>query len=146
MAIWASLGRDDPIWSTRPGEADRVERHSATVALLLASMGARLNDRAARSHALAIYHDWANCRNKPCWTAGCGRWAADQTARQSSATATHGTFRLEDAQAAARCETYLELVPAVGSYGLWAVLLARQAKAGDAADRHASLANQKRSP
>ncbi len=119
------LGKLDPLWTSRPGEAERIENHSASMALLLKVMGATLGDSSIDRQAETVWRDWATCDNKRCQTAGCKYWAGNAAQCQATATAAHCAFRLRDKLAKSQCETYLSLVPSLGSYGLWAILEAR---------------------
>lgn len=116
------LGKLDPQWASRAGEAERIENHSASVALLLAEI-ARLSDKLeVKQQALSVWRDWATCDNKRCQTAGCKYWAGDPNQCQSSATSVHCTFRSRDSFAKFQCEKFLELVPSLNAYGILAVL------------------------
>jgi hypothetical protein len=116
------LSQLDPIWRTRPAENERIENHSASVALVLKAMHRSTGETAADEHALTVYRDWAGCDNKRCQTAGCTYWAGDAKQCQATATAAHCAFRTGDQVARAQCETYLDRVKSVGSYALWSVL------------------------
>lgn len=120
------LGKLDPLWTTRPGENERIENHSASVALLLASMGRTLGDAAVGQAGLEVWHDWASCNNKRCEKATCTYWAGDARICQATATAAHCAFRLQAPEAKLQCATYLDNVPSFGSYAMWSVLQARR--------------------
>ena len=119
------LGRSDPLWAARQGEAERIENHSAIMSVMVRSMGQLLTDGATQSHALTIYRDWANCDNKRCQTLGCRYWAGNPQTCQATATTAHCAFRLQDREAAGLCEELLSVVPSVGSFGLWSTLIAK---------------------
>lgn len=118
------LGKLDPLWTSRPGEAERIENHSASIALLLNIMVQTLGDPALNHHALTVWHDWASCENKRCQTAGCKYWAGDPSQCQATATAAHCAFRFRDNVAKSKCDQFMALVPTVNAYGIWAVLQA----------------------
>ncbi len=118
------LGRLDPLWRTRPGEADRIENHSASMALLLADMGRAVGWRDAQRQAEAVYADWARCDNERCRNAGCPYWAGDARRCQGTATAAHCAFRRLDDRARAQCETFVDRVPRLRGYALWSLLTA----------------------
>ncbi|TCO80311.1 hypothetical protein EV699_11589 [Plasticicumulans lactativorans] len=116
------LGKLDPQWTSHAGEAERIENHSASVALLLAEI-ARLSDvLEVKQQALSVWRDWATCDNKRCQTTGCKYWAGDPSRCQSSATSAHCAFRSRDSFAKFQCEKFLELVPSLNAYGILAVL------------------------
>jgi hypothetical protein len=116
------LGKLDPLWTSRAGEAERIENHSAFMALLIDSIGRTLKDPAIDKHALTVWRDWATCDNKRCLTVGCKYWAGDPKQCQATATAVHCGFRKRDALARSSCESYLAQTKSVGSVGLWAAL------------------------
>lgn len=116
------LGRLDPIWTSRAGEDARIENHMAGSAVLLNVIGNAFNDPAISDHAYHTWKDWATCDNKRCLTAGCKYWAGDATQCQATHTAAHCAFRLKDPLARQQCEIYVANVPAIRSFGLWAVL------------------------
>jgi len=118
------LGRLDPLWSSRAGEADRIENHSASMALLLTAMAQRLDDPKIAQHAQTVWRDWATCDEKRCKTAGCKYWAGDAAQCQGTATAAHCAFRMREKLAREQCEALITRDPSLGSYGLWAVTLA----------------------
>ena len=117
------LGKLDPLWTSRAGESDRIENHSASMALLLKVIGATLADRAIARQAETVWRDWASCDNKRCLTAGCAYWAGNAQQCKATATAAHCGFRTEHRAAREQCETLISLQPSLGSYGLWAVML-----------------------
>jgi hypothetical protein len=117
------LGKLDPLWTSRAGEAERIENHSASMAILLKVIGNTLADPAIARQARTVWRDWATCDNHRCKTAGCPYWAGDAAQCQSTATAAHCAFRMADRLARAQCETLIALQPSLGSYGLWAVTL-----------------------
>jgi hypothetical protein len=117
------LGRLDPIWSTRPGETDRIENHSASMALLLADMTRAIGGHDAQQQAETVYADWAHCVNERCRNAGCRYWAGDARRCQGTATAAHCAFRRLDDRARTQCETFVERVPRLSGYALWSLLM-----------------------
>lgn len=119
------LGKLDPLWTSRKGEDERIENHSASVALLLNSMARTLKDPVAGEQASLIWKDWATCDNKRCRTAGCKYWAGDARQCTATATAAHCAFRLQDPLARQQCDIYIDKVHSVGGYALWSVLQAR---------------------
>lgn len=116
------LMRPDPIWRSRAGEADRIENHAASMALLLAQSAGPLGPNAAQQ-ALTVYRDWAGCDNQRCKTEGCRYWAGNAGLCQATATAAHCAFRKLDAAARTQCESYLQQVPTLSGYALWSVML-----------------------
>lgn len=120
------FGKLDPLWTSRPGEAERIENHSAFVAVLLTTMAKKLSDQAFDRHALTVWRDWATCDNQRCQTAGCTYWAGDPSECQATATAAHCAFRFRDNTAKSKCTEYLSRVGNVNAYGIWAILQAHQ--------------------
>jgi hypothetical protein len=119
------LSKLDPRWAAKPGESDRIENHSASVALLSEQIGQMLHSEEIRKHGLQVWRDWANCDNDRCRKAGCKYWAGDAGQCQATSTAAHCAFRKEDPLAASQCKEYLSRVPALPNYGIWASTLAR---------------------
>jgi len=119
------LSRLDKLWQARASEADRIENHSAAVALLLFKLGSTLNEPHLLTKAEVVYKDWATCDNQRCEVSGCKYWAGNPSACQATSTATHCAFREVDELAKMNCEKFLQLVPRVNSYGIWSVLQAR---------------------
>lgn len=119
------LGRLDPLWTSRKGESERIENHSASVALLLNAMERTLRDPGAGEQAYVTWKDWATCDNKRCMTAGCKYWAGNAAQCTATATAAHCAFRLQDPLARQQCEIYVDKVKSLGGYALWSVLQAR---------------------
>ncbi|HRI18329.1 MAG TPA: hypothetical protein PL196_07385, partial [Burkholderiaceae bacterium] len=117
------LGKLDPLWTSRAGESERIENHSASMALLLKVMSWSLADPAAARQAEVVWRDWASCDNKRCQTAGCAYWAGNAAQCQATATAAHCAFRQADRLARTQCETLVALQPSLGSYALWAIAL-----------------------
>ena len=115
------LGVLDPQWIRSKTEADRIENHAASIAVLSRQMAALTGDAAFERHALAVWQDWAFCANDRCRNAACSYWAADPARCQATHTAAHCAFRNADPRARALCQQYLAKVPGVGSFGLWAV-------------------------
>lgn len=119
------LSRLDPLWQAKASESDRIENHSAAVALLLRELGIKFNDPTFLSKAVVVYKDWATCDNERCKVSGCKYWAGNPFTCQATLTATHCAFRDVDEMARMNCEKFLQIVPRVNSYGLWASLQAR---------------------
>lgn len=86
------LGRLDPLWQ-RPGEADRIENHTAAVAMLLDAIGRDAGMPAARAAGLAVWRAFATCDNQPCRVNGCDYWAADPLRCDRWSTYSHCAFR-----------------------------------------------------
>ncbi len=118
------LGRLDPQWKARATERDRIEDHSAAVALLALDMGRTLPaGQSFVEHGTTVWGDWAGCDNDRCRTAGCGYWAGDARTCQGTFTATHCAFRRADPRAAEQCRVYLEKVARLPSFALWALMV-----------------------
>jgi hypothetical protein len=118
------LSKLDPRWASRKGESERIENHSASVALLSEQIGQMLHSEEIRKHGLQVWRDWASCDNERCRKAGCKYWAGDAGQCQATSTAAHCAFRKEDPLAASQCNEYLSRVPSLPSYGIWASTLA----------------------
>jgi hypothetical protein len=119
------LGQLDRLWISRPDEADRIENHSASVALLLNTMAHTMKDTAIDQHALTVWRDWATCVNSRCQTKGCKYWAGNPSQCQATATAAHCAFRLRNDLAQSKCKEFLTRVSKINAYGLWAILQAQ---------------------
>ena len=117
------LSKLDPLWSSRANEAERIENHSASVALLSVKIGRMLHSDELVAHGLTVWRDWATCDNDRCRKAGCKYWAGDAQQCQATGTAAHCAFRQDDPLAAAQCNQYLSRVPRVPGYGIWAASL-----------------------
>lgn len=122
------LGILDPQWMKSKKEADRIENHAASVAVLSMQMGNLLGDAKIAQHAKKIWHEWATCDNERCRNATCKYWAADPARCQATTTAAHCAFRSTDPRASESCKQYLDSVPAVGSFGIWALSVGGAAK------------------
>jgi hypothetical protein len=119
------LGVRDPQWIKSKGEADRIENHAASVALISKEIGILLSSEEYGNYAHSAWHTWAACNNGRCRNSDCKYWAADPSRCQTTQTATHCAFRLTDDRANQLCQSYLGKVPAVGSFGLWSLLAGR---------------------
>ena len=115
------LGVLDPQWIKSRTEADRIENHAASIAVLARQTAALTGDAEIRRHALAVWQDWAFCSNDRCRSATCSYWAADPARCQATQTAAHCAFRQDDARARELCLQFLGRVEGVGSFGIWAV-------------------------
>ena len=115
------LGVLDPQWIRSRTEADRIENHAASIAVLTRQAAALTGDAELRRHALAVWNDWALCDNERCRKATCSYWAADPARCQATQTAAHCAFRHDDARARDLCLQYLGRVPGVGSFGVWSL-------------------------
>ncbi len=115
------LGALDPQWVSSKQEADRIENHAASVAVLSMQMGALMGDAKVEQHAKKVWREWATCDNERCRSATCSYWAADPARCQATQTAAHCAFRGIDPLARESCQQYLDRVPAVGSFGIWAL-------------------------
>lgn len=117
------LGSLDAQWRSRPSERDRIEDHSAAVAIVVEQLGRWLGSAQAQDHAKVVWQDWATCDNERCRTAGCGYWAGDAARCQGTFTAVHCAFRQGDPGAASQCLTYLDKSPRVTPMAIWALVL-----------------------
>lgn len=116
------LGVLDPQWiRSKPDESQRIENHAASVAVLAQQMGALTEDPKVQAHAKKVWREWATCDNERCRSATCSYWAADPARCQATQTAAHCAFRSVDARARELCQQYLDKIPAVGSFGVWAL-------------------------
>jgi hypothetical protein len=117
------LGSLDAQWRSRPSERDRIEDHSAAVAIVVEQLGRWLGSAQAQDHAKVVWQDWATCDNERCRSAGCGYWAGDAARCQGTFTAVHCAFRQSDPRAASQCLTYLDKAPRVAPMAIWALAL-----------------------
>jgi hypothetical protein len=118
------LGRLDPQWKARATERDRIENHSAAVAVLALEIGRTMSaGDALVQHAATVWRDWAGCDNDRCRTAGCGYWAGDARRCQATFTAAHCAFRPVDPRAAEQCRIYLDQARRLPSFAIWALIL-----------------------
>lgn len=117
------LGRHDPLWISRASEAERIENHSAAMATLLLWMARQNRDQNLERHAVAVYRDWATCKNERCQKAGCHYWAGEPAMCQATQTAAHCAFRLSDELAKQQCISLLNHISTLNSFGLWSVLI-----------------------
>lgn len=122
------LGALDPQWAKSASEADRIENHAASVAVLSMQMATLMGDAKVEQHARKVWREWATCDNERCRTATCSYWAADPARCQTTQTAAHCAFRGTDARARKWCQQYLDKVPAVGAFGIWALGVGGAAK------------------
>ena len=120
------LGKQDPAFAKKPAqEANRIENHSAAVAVM-ALEGARLtgSDELHR-HALQVWRDWAKCDDSRCIKADCKYWAGDANLCQATTTASHCAFRQLEPDARQQCTTLLSKADRIGGYGLYSYFLGR---------------------
>ncbi|MDD5177487.1 MAG: hypothetical protein PHQ05_13805 [Sterolibacterium sp.] len=118
------LGKLDPEWIGNPvHEADRIENHSAAIAVLSTAIGRMLGSNKVIDHGLGVWRDWARCDNKACRNLSCSYWAGNAEQCQATHTAAHCAFRLQDPLAASQCRAYLLRTRSVPSFGVWATLL-----------------------
>lgn len=115
------LGVLDPQWIKSAAEADRIENHAASVAVLSRQIAALTGDAAIERHAIAVWKDWVGCDNDRCRGAACSYWAADPERCQATQTAAHCAFRDLEPRARELCLRYLDKVTGVGSFGIWAI-------------------------
>jgi len=117
------LGKLDPQWLIKASESDRIENHSAAVAVLSLEIGRLLDSDEITSHGLAVWRDWATCDNERCRKANCKYWAGNADQCQATHTAAHCAFRFGSPLASTQCQRYLKETKRVPSFGIWAVLL-----------------------
>lgn len=101
------LGRLDPEWRSSTNEAQRIEYHSAFVALFSARIGEAINSADAIRHGVDVWRDWAKCANERCYTNTCAASGADATRCVESSTFVHCAFRRLDTTAADMCREVL---------------------------------------
>ena len=117
------LGRLDPQFKKNPAEAERIENHSAAVAVMALQAAGLTGSPALRQHAQTVWRDWATCTEGRCLKPGCSYWAGDAARCQATTTASHCAFRSLDPLAARQCDLYLANSKRVGGYGLYAFFL-----------------------
>ena len=83
----------DPQWRGKATEADRIENHAASVAVLLRGIEFLTGSSAAADLARWNYETWANCSNDRCVKTGCKYWAGNPQQCATTATYAHCAFR-----------------------------------------------------
>jgi hypothetical protein len=117
------LGKLDPQWHLKASEADRIENHSAAIAVLSLEIGKLLGSQSITAHGRTVWRDWATCDNDRCRKAGCQYWAGNAGECQATHTAAHCAFRSGNDVADAQCTQYLRSTKRVSSFGIWSSLL-----------------------
>jgi hypothetical protein len=117
------LGKLDPQWHLKASEADRIENHSAAIAVLSLEIGKLLGSQTITDHGRTVWRDWATCDNDRCSKADCKYWAGNAGQCQATHTAAHCAFRAGNDMADAQCTRYLNSTKRVSSFGIWSSLL-----------------------
>jgi hypothetical protein len=113
----------DPGWKRGPGEAQRIENHSAAMAVLSLAMAESLASEEALSHARSLWRDWATCNNDACLTKGCSYWAGNADTCQQTLTAAHCAFQDSEPLARKNCIQLLSRSKSLPSFGLLSLSL-----------------------
>ncbi len=116
------FGRNDPDWAKRPREAERIENHTAAMAVLSLAMAKSLGPLAA-DHGRDIWRDWATCNNEACRNNPCRYWAGNAELCQATTTAAHCAFRNDEPRAMDQCRIYLGKLPSIPAFAIWAINL-----------------------
>ncbi len=117
------LGRLDRAFVAEKAESDRIENHSAAVAMIALRSSQLLGEPRLANHGLEVWRTWAHCNNDRCRKSDCNYWAGDPAKCQATVSGAHCAFRQLDDSARRLCQAYLAAAPRVPSVGVWAVLL-----------------------
>lgn len=113
----------DPDWRRLPREAQRIENHTAAMAVLSLAMAESLKSKEASGHAKSLWRDWATCSNEACLTKTCSYWAGNADTCQETLTAAHCAFQDSEPLARRNCIQLLSRSKSLPSFGILSLSL-----------------------